>query len=377
MRKSVNTTNIADTRYLLSQTPPNYVKDNYYLHELQHKVDADWKYRPNRADIEQETGIGSEEYFPLQVVMQSVQTDKGTKVSDDWRRLVFKDIHYNVRLGTRYRFAINCDPALPVEQKSIWIGVNQDSVSPTAQQVVARCNGTLGSIYVAEDGGKSYHYEPVVQTTELKQSTTAFNDVAVDPRGQLIIIAQHNKYTKDYYINQRFVIGYDRVYKVSNIIKTGALATYDPYDVGVMQIYLEMDQISDYDDFEMRIAYNGRIDETVTPEPEPPVDNYQIRVAEPAPLPAELGYDGIEFASYVYNGEEQTDTPVEVSLKLGDEEVSEYVEFEKIDGNRFKLTKTYRYVLEKLTVRVYVGAGESPVGQELSYEFQLDLSGGW
>ena len=377
MRKSVNTTNIADTRYLLSQTPPNYVKDNYYLHELQHKVDADWKYRPNRADIEQETGIGSEEYFPLQVVMQSVQTDKGTKVSDDWRRLVFKDIHYNVRLGTRYRFAINCDPALPVEQKSIWIGVNQDSVSPTAQQVVARCNGTLGSIYVAEDGSKSYHYEPVVQTTELKQSTTAFNDVAVDPRGQLIIIAQHNKYTKDYYINQRFVIGYDRVYKVSNIIKTGALATYDPYDVGVMQIYLEMDQISDYDDFEMRIAYNGRIDETVTPEPEPPVDNYQIRVAEPAPLPAELGYDGIEFASYVYNGEEQTDTPVEVSLKLGDEEVSEYVEFEKIDGNRFKLTKTYRYVLEKLTVRVYVGAGESPVGQELSYEFQLDLSGGW
>ena len=377
MRKSVNTTNIADTRYLLSQTPPNYVKDNYYLHELQHKVDADWKYRPNRADIEQETGIGSEEYFPLQVVMQSVQTDKGTKVSDDWRRLVFKDIHYNVRLGTRYRFAINCDPALPVEQKSIWIGVNQDSVSPTAQQVVARCNGTLGSIYVAEDGSKSYHYEPVVQTTELKQSTTAFNDVAVDPRGQLIIIAQHNKYTKDYYINQRFVIGYDRVYKVSNIIKTGALATYDPYDVGVMQIYLEMDQISDYDDFEMRIAYNGRIDETVTPEPEPPVDNYQIRVAEPAPLPAELGYDGIEFASYEYYGEEQTDTPVEVSLKLGDEEVSEYVEFEKIDGNRFKLTKTYRYVLEKLTVRVYVGAGESPVGQELSYEFQLDLSGGW
>lgn len=377
MRKSVNTTNIADTRYLLSQTPPNYVKNNYYLHELQHKVDADWEYRPNRADIEQETGAGAEEYFPLQVVMQSVQTDKGTKVSDDWRRLVFRDIHYNVRLGTRYRFAINCDPTLPVEQKSIWIGVNQDSVSPTAQQVVARCNGTLGSIYVAEDGSKSYHYEPVVQTTELKQSTTAFNDVAVDPRGQLIIIAQHNKYTKDYYINQRFVVGYDRVYKVSNIIKTGALATYDPYDVGVMQIYLEMDQIGDYDDFETRIAYNGRIDETVTPEPEPPVDNYQIRVAEPVPLPDELGYDGIEFASYVYNGDEQTDMPVEVSLKLGDEEVSEYVEFEKIDGNRFKLTKTYRYVLEKLTVRVYVGAEESPVGQELSYEFQLDLSGGW
>ena len=377
MGKVVDTTNFTDPRFLISQTPPNFVKDNYYLYELQKKIDGQWQYRPNRADIEQETGIGTEEYFPLQVVVQSVRDDKGTKVSDDWRRLVFKDIHYNVRLGTRYRFAINCNPELPTEEKSIWIGVNQDSVSPTAQQVVARCNGTLGSIYVAEDGTKSYHYEPVVQTTELKSATTAFNDVAVDPRGQLIIIAQHNKYTKDYYINQRFVIGYDRVYKVSNIIKTGSLATYNPYDVGVMQLYLEMDQIAALDNFETRIAYNGRMDEEVTPVPEPPVDNYQLRVTEPSPIPDELGYEPVLFAAYVYNGEEAVDLPISVELKLGDENVEDYVEFVQVDGNKFTLTKTYRYVLSRLSVKVYVSAENSPTGTELHQDFSLDMSGGW
>ena len=49
----------------------------------------------------------------------------------------------------------------PLEEKNIWIGVNRDSMSPTSQQVVVRCNGTLGSIYTDENGVNSYHYEPV------------------------------------------------------------------------------------------------------------------------------------------------------------------------------------------------------------------------
>jgi hypothetical protein len=83
-------------------------------------------------DIEKETGFGTEEYSPLEVVMQSVRDDKGNKISDDWRRLVFKDIRYKVKIGQRYRFAINIDNQSE-EEKNIWIGVNRDSMSPTSQ----------------------------------------------------------------------------------------------------------------------------------------------------------------------------------------------------------------------------------------------------
>ena len=32
----MDNSNVKDPYYLITQTPPNLVKDNYYLHELQH-----------------------------------------------------------------------------------------------------------------------------------------------------------------------------------------------------------------------------------------------------------------------------------------------------------------------------------------------------
>jgi hypothetical protein len=45
---------------------------------------------------------------------------------------VFKDIRYKVKIGQRYRFAINIDNQSE-EEKNIWIGVNRDSMNPTSQ----------------------------------------------------------------------------------------------------------------------------------------------------------------------------------------------------------------------------------------------------
>ena len=104
MGKVINSTDIIDSRYLLSQTPPDMVEENYFLRELQDKIDSEWRFHPNRMMIEQETGIGEETYFPIEVVLQSVKDDKGTKVGDDWRNIVFPDIRYKCRIGTRFRF---------------------------------------------------------------------------------------------------------------------------------------------------------------------------------------------------------------------------------------------------------------------------------
>lgn len=389
MGKMVDTTNIVDTTYLLSQTPKNLVKDNYWLKELQDKVDADWRLRPNRVDIEEETVPGEEEYLPLEVVIQSVRDDKGTKVSDDWRRLVFRDIFSKRRIGQRYRFSYNFDLEEPDEKKSVWIAVNQDSASPTAQQVVNRCNGTLGSIWVDEDGNKTYHYESVVQTTDLKTYAMYFNQVVLDPSGTIIILAQHNKYTKNYYINQRFIIGYDRVYKVENIIKTGSLTTYDPYDVGVMQIYCRMDQISDKDDFVNRIAYNGNGDEELAPEPTPPQEDpeeegveWQLRVYEPQPIPTDLYSEPIHFRVDLFKNDEATNAGVRVEATLDKTNyASNYFELTGVDAegvaidNEFTLRRLKIYSKAKLRIKCSVPAEASPTGAELSYEFELGLRG--
>lgn len=389
MSKVVDTTNVVDTTYLLSQTPKNLVSDNYWLRELQEKVDADWRFRPNRVDIEEETGPGEEKYTPLEVVIQSVRDDKGTKVSDDWRRVVFRDTFRKCRIGQRFRFSYNFDLNESNELKSVWIAVNQDSASPTAQQVINRCNGTIGSVWVDENGVKSYHYEPVIQTTDLKTVTMYFSEVAVDPRGTLIILAQHNKYTSQYYINQRFIIGYDAVYKVKNIIKTGSLATYNPQDVGVMQIYLDLDAISKLDNFETRIAYNGRMSEELEPLPDTPVSDsdeegveWQLKISQPSPLPLELFSSPIEFKAYLFKNGEQSNEAVKVNTFLDKTDLDDmYYELMGVDeqgfaiNNSFSLRRKKIYSKAKLQVKVFVPAEASPTGIEMSYEFELSLRG--
>lgn len=389
MSKVVNTTGIVDTTYLLSQTPKNEVPENYYLRTTQQYIDAMWRYRPNRVDVEEETEWGESVYSPLEVVIQAVRNDSGTKVSDDWYRLVFKDIFRKCRIGQRFRFSFDFDLHQPDAQKSVWLAVNQTSSAPTASQVINRCNGTIGSIWTREDGTKIYHYEPVVQTTDLSAYSFSFNETAIAPSGTIIVLAQHNKYTKDYYINQRFVIGYDAVYKVVNIIKTASLTTYDPMDVGVMQVYLEMDSKSDLDNFETRIAYNGEENDSVVAPPAPPVDDptekgveWQLRMAAPIPLPTELFSTPIEFSVYLYRNNEATDTQILVETSLDKTDYGDtYYEISGLDAenyttdNTFTLRRLKVYTKAELVVKCSVPADESPTGEEFAYEFALSLRG--
>lgn len=293
-----DTSKMRDTSHLFSQTPPNFVKGNYYLDSLQMKVDADWPFRPNRKWIEEEKCAGTELYEPIEVVVQTVKNDKGEAVSDDWYRLVFKDCRRHNKIGHRYRFSYEFDPTEPDCRKNVWIGLNQTSMSPTSSQVVCRCNGSIGSIYVDENGQISYHYEPVIQPSKLSSPMFDYSEVAIDPDGSMTLIAQCNKYTKQYYINQRFIIGTDRVYKVNNIIKSDSRTTFDPDDVGIMRIYLAYDQTGKLDNFETRIAYNGHEDE---PNPETGDDmEYTFTIVEPGSIPEVIPSDGLVFEPAVY-----------------------------------------------------------------------------
>lgn len=302
---------IKDPRYLFSQTPPNFVEKNYYLNTLQMKVDADWPFRPNRKIVEQEGDPGTELYSPIEVVVQTVKNEKGEAVSDDWYKLVFKDCGRQNRLGKRFRFSYEFDPDEEDSKKNIWIGLNQTTLSPTSSQVVCRCNGTLGSIWTDENGNNSYHFEPIIQPSTLSSPGVDFSNVAVDPKGSMMMIAQYNKYTQQYYINQRFVIGHDFVYKISNIIKSDSRTTYETDDVGIMRIYMEIDQVGPKDDMVNRIAYNGIKEE---PSPQKEEGELVFAIAEPAQLPESL--TSLTFKPQLTLGEVPISSPITVDFTL-------------------------------------------------------------
>lgn len=325
----IKSSDIKDTRYLSSQTPPDFSEDNYYLKTLQLKIDADWPYRPNRKWVEEERDSGSEVYHPIEVVIQTIKSDKGEAVSDDWYRLVFKDCQKRVRIGTRYRFAYEANINVPNPQKNIWIALNQTQLSPTATQTVCRCNGTIGSIYVDADGNQIRHYEPIIQPDKLSGAGVSNSEVAVDIRGGKMIIAQCNKYTQQYYINQRFFIdtnAYKRedqpVYKITSIMRSNTLTTYDPSDVGIIRIYYEVDQIGEKDDVENRIAYNGLYDDNISPESDVPSvpaiestsDYYNFVISNPINLPNTL--TDLTFTPELIGVDGPIVAPISVECKL-------------------------------------------------------------
>lgn len=366
-----DSTDIKDTYYLLSQTPPNYDENNYFLNELQKKINADWRFRPNRVTIEKEGEFGSEEYTPIEVVLQTIKSEKGEAVSDDWRNIVFKDIRTETVIGQRYLFSYDFNIASPKNTKNVWIAVNQNHGNPTSSQVICRCNGTIGSIYTDEQGINHYHYEPVIQTTKLLGTTFHFNEVAVDPRGQLTLIAQNNKYTAQYYINQRFIIGTDKVYKVANILKTDSQYTYEPDKAGVIRIYLDIDQAGKQDDFNTRIAYNGIKEEPVVPVVE---DDYILKIVEPENLPEVLNTLTIKPA--VYKGYEVVSATINIACSLAGiyADQADIQDFVKVTDN-LDGTYTISRLQEDLTLTVNITCSAEVEDKTLSYDFSLRLFG--
>lgn len=392
MGKIIDSTNLKDPRYLFSQTPPDFQTDNYYLNSIQMKIDADWPYRPNRKWVEEESTPGAEEYTPLEVVVQTVKNDKGEAISDDWYRLVFRDCQKKERIGKRYRFAYDANNNIPDIKKNIWIALNQTYLTPTAAQTVCRCNGTIGSIYIDDNGKKHRHYEPVIQPEKLKSYGIHENEVTVDIKGSKVLIAQYNKYTKQYYVNQRFFIDanaylreHQPVYKITNIVRSNTLTTYDPTDVGIVRIYYEVDQIGANDDVENRIAYNGVENENIVPDSNIPInkeDNisdsneYVFTLVKPENIPENLS-DTFTFEPRLLKNGEIINSDIKIECALTGASyasvvpLNKYIELKNNEDGTFTLLKVKKDITMSVSTSCEVVA---PDNNKYQIEFSMRLS---
>lgn len=376
MGKIVDTTYNPTSYELVTQTPKNYKKDNYFIETLQEKVWADWEYRPNRVDVEQEGHFGEDDYFPLEVVIQNIKSDKGEKVSDDYKRLVFRDIQYKVGIGAKFRFSYNFDLEEPDEEKDVWLVTNRDSTVPTSAVAVSRCNGTIGSIYIDENNKSSYRYEPVICTSDLRSVGITLTQTIMTANAQIYMVVQHNKYTKQYYLNQRFIVGYNKVYKVTGVYNFNSQKTYKPEAAGTMILYAELDEISPKDNFETRIAFNKEGEQVPETPKEPIVGNYSLQIYQPDVIPTELYSTPIQFSVGLFNGTEQISIPIQIDVSLsGTSNAENYYELVVESETSFTLRRRKIYNRAPLTVKCYVPATESPTEEELAISFEMSLRG--
>ena len=380
----------------LSRTPKNFSRDNYWLKEVQDQVDAYWAMRPNHVDVEQEMHFGQDDYETYEVVAQSVKDDKGQVISDDWRRFVFRDIHYDCPIGTKFKVSPGYDTGAAEEDKLIFLVFNkQNELTATNAVVVRRCNGTLGTPYLDNKGILKYHYEPAVQQS-LSGTDFHYNKMANDPSGDLTIIVQHNEFTKNYYINQRFIIGYDRVYRIANIDKFYSNDTFHPENVGLISLHMSIDNIGERDDFKNRIAFNegnpvsriggNEIDDYMIVVKEMGIENEEGSGTKAKRSAKKSSSGPIDFITvngedyldvYLYNGDERIETPVSMSYeinKVPEEEWSQYVDVLNIDGHLFRVVRK-KYCAYNLIIKFYIDATESPVGEEIEAVVTVDLSG--
>lgn len=374
-RKVVDITNSANSYDILSQTPKNYSKDNYFLKELQDKVNAEWRYRPNRVDIEYENSWGVQTYTPIEVVIQSVRSEKGSAISNDCRRIVFKNIlEDRFVIGSKFRFSEKYDLNTEDKNKNVWLATNTDNVKMTSSMIIERCNGTLGSVYVDNQGITQYHYEPVIQGKDLSAVNLFYNEVAVSPQSQLLVIAQHNEFTKKYYINQRFIVGYDKVYRIKAINKFYANSTNDPENVGLMRIYLELTESCIYDNFDTRIAYQNSPGVHLTTTKN---SSYSIKLSKPEYIPVNLTDNPITFTMVVVNERGQEFPEINISVDCVLENLpsgadqSNYFDYIDNGNNSFDLRRKRIYLNGNLQINCKVNKEESPSGEEFSTSFTM------
>lgn len=374
-RKVVDITNSANSYDILSQTPKNYSKDNYFLKELQDKVNAEWRYRPNRVDIEYENSWGVQTYTPIEVVIQSVRSEKGSAISNDCRRIVFKNIlEDRFVIGSKFKFSEKYDLNTEDKNKNVWLATNTDNVKMTSSMIIERCNGTLGSVYVDNQGITQYHYEPVIQGKDLSAVNLFYNEVAVSPQSQLLVIAQHNEFTKKYYINQRFIVGYDKVYRIKAINKFYANSTNDPENVGLMRIYLELTESCIYDNFDTRIAYQNSPGVHLTTTKN---SSYSIKLSKPEYIPVNLTDNPITFTMVVVNERGQEFPEINISVDCVLENLpsgadqSNYFDYIDNGNNSFDLRRKRIYLNGNLQINCKVNKEESPSGEEISTSFTM------
>ena len=307
---------------LMNKTPSEQYRSNFQALMTQ-QIDNAY----NWYDICVEEEFGTQEYYNEKVrVTGVINPDTGTKLSDDWKQIIFKDEPISeMIMGRRYKYYDN-----------VWLILNTENYgSATYNCVIRRCNNTLSMKLT--DG--SVHKEPCAIENTLNSSNLYFNNSVNIAQGTIVVWIQINKYTKYLNVNDRFILGYNKAFKVKSIMNYLSNKTFDANGATLMKVEMQQDSILSSDDFINGTTNSTPNDLTLTGNyiDVEPDDNY---IAE----------DGTTiFTCYYYvKNEKRTNEFVFTIVDTGIPSSS--YEFTIIDGNSFSIKNKKKSVDIKLEV---------------------------
>lgn len=395
MGKVIDTTDIIDSSMSLNaRIPKNMSMNNYYLDAKQKKINREWKYRYNVVDIEEENIFGSEKFDPVEVVIQTVyDINQKTVSSDDWKKLIFKDIQHPVTTGKRYRFSTDYfGPNVKDIDKSIWLTINTNKTAPTQGVLIRKCDSffTIPSI-----DGSDIHYEPVALDADFKY-INFYSDMSITvPQAEIYAVMQYNQYTKNIKINHRFLIGpaniEDRednlIFKVKAVRKFQAESTYDLNSIPLVFLALERSSVDPNDDFETRIMSQNstyKFDKDVNQKDDTTEDiiddnniihDYYIKLISDENLINDriLLNSKCNFSCFVYDGSNKNiNVPIDIKLELlSTDKDSYYYDYIREDNNNFSIFNKKAYIKNKLQIMCTAEINDKII----SYETFIELGG--
>lgn len=258
MSKIFDTTDFVDTSMMYkSKLSKNFFGDNYWIESMQNKIDADWYFASNVVDMkeqdiernEQGYVIGEPKYHDIEVRINAVYDEKGQKLSDDYKNLIFQKVEHPMRLGTKYYFDVHDFSDAPKENECTWLTINFDTTQMTANSIVRRCSANLGFLI---DDHTTEWYEPAILEYDPKYTINRSNNVLNIVKSETYATVQYNEYTKNIKVNDRFILGSldfddisnNTVYKVKEVFRFGALSTENPNSIPLVTLALDRDVIN-------------------------------------------------------------------------------------------------------------------------------------
>ena len=194
----------------------------------------------------------------------------------------------------------------------------------------------------------------------------------------LLAIVQTNEFTRQYFVNQRFILGYGaerkQVYRIKSIHDFYANTTEIteaniPKSQGLTRLYLEITETAPGDDFVARIAAQS-VGSPVSVQ-ENHMSDYTIQFTTPVPMPVALGSTAVVFTPKLVD---TSGTAITVPFNLSCEllnlpsgvSADRYLTVVQEDGV-FTITRKHVYLGGDLVLKWTVPKAESPTGEALEY----------
>jgi hypothetical protein len=143
-------------------------------------------------------------YSDVTVRLNTVYGESGSKLSDDYREIIFQDMEHTRGLGTKFQF-----------NGSYWLTINYDEYGkPTASVVIQKCRNILK--WVDKQTGAVLSEPCVFDFLAEQRARPVYNKYITIPDGYTSVAIQYNDNTSQIKINDRFYFN-GKCYRVTDI----------------------------------------------------------------------------------------------------------------------------------------------------------------